>query len=120
MRLKNDPSGIDDLVDFLRNYYEGRGREIRYLSSGTVGRGGDEGDYYYVSCLLDRKHVIKYSIPTAIRTFAGLWVGIGPEYVPIEWVVNQVSAKRFNGDSTSEAVEQNLALLDEYLAGGLA
>ena len=69
--------------------------------------------------MLDKKYAVKYSIPTAIRTFAGLWIGIGPEYVPIEWVVNKEVAKIFNGDSTTEAITHNLAMLDEYLAGRL-
>jgi hypothetical protein len=41
VRLKNDPSGINDLNAFLRDYYESRNREIRFLSPGTFGRGSD-------------------------------------------------------------------------------
>jgi hypothetical protein len=116
VQLKNDPSGIDDLWNLLKSYYKNNNRDIKYLSSGTFGRGNDEGDHYFVNFLLDRKYVLKYSIPTAIRTFALLSLGVGPEFVPLELLVSEDRMHEFNFsmDSTTEAVEHNLALLDKY------
>lgn len=119
MQFRTDASGVDELWDFLRQYYEKKNRGIKFLSSGSVGHYDDEGDHYFVTFLLDRKHVLKYSMPTAIRTSSILWVGIGPEYVPIQWTLGAESSMRFSGDRSSDAVEKNLVLLDEYLAGGL-
>ena len=116
MRLKNDPSGTDDLWNSLKSHYLQSSRSIKFLSSGAYGRGSDEGDHYFINFLLDKKYVLKYSIPTAIRTFAGLWLGMGPEFVPLELLISEdeEDSFNFNGDSTTEAVEHNLALLDKY------
>ncbi|WP_147400570.1 hypothetical protein [Acidovorax cavernicola] len=117
VRLKNDPSGISELTALIKKYYTLRNREILIVSSGTSGRGLNEGDSYYVSFMIDRKHILKYSIPTAIRTFACLWIGIGPEYIPINYAINGKYEELFSVDSTTEAVEKNLELLDDYLSG---
>jgi hypothetical protein len=116
VQLKNDVSGIDQLFNCVYEYYTNSNREIQFLSSGQIGKGGDEGDCYFVNFILDRKYIFRYSIPIAIRTLAGLWIGVGPEYVSIGWLVHEKFYEQFSGNSTTEAVEHNLKLLDEYFA----
>jgi hypothetical protein len=110
---------FDDLWEHLRRFYEKQNRGFKYLSSGLLGRGPDEGDSYYVNFLIDKKYVVRYSIPTAIRTHAAVWIGIGPEFVHIGDLISYDSLNKFSMNSTAEALEINLTLLDEYLAGEL-
>ncbi|MCW8209450.1 hypothetical protein D8B24_21120 [Verminephrobacter aporrectodeae subsp. tuberculatae] len=46
-----------------------------------------------------------------------LSLAIGPNYVPMFWLVTKENESKFSMDSTTEAVVHNLAMLDEYLAG---
>jgi len=108
---------LHELVSFVIENYESKKRPILFLSSGLVGRGVDEGDYCYANFLIDKKTVIRYSIPASIRTFAVLWLGVGPEFAPVEYLLTE--KKIFSGDTTKEAVVHNLKMLDEYLAGRL-
>lgn len=110
---------FDDLFECLRRFYEKQCREFKYLSSGLIGRGLDEGDSFYVNFFIDKKHVVRYTIPTAIRTYAAVWVGIGPEFIHIGLLISSESLNKFSLESTAEALEINLTLLDEYLAGEL-
>jgi hypothetical protein len=121
VELKNNYATIsfNKLWDCLRLFYEKQDRSFKYLSSGLLGRGPDEGDSYYVNFLIDRKHVVRYSIPTAIRTHSMVWVGIGPEYVSIGDLISDASLNKFSMDGTEAAVEINLTLLDKYLSGEL-
>ena len=103
-----------DLSNLLYGYYLARNRERHSL-------GGEEKDGGYSSYLLiDRKHVIEYFIATDRRNFhSGISLGIGPRYINMELLVNEESAEKFSWDNTTDALEQNLALLDDYLAGRL-
>lgn len=117
MSSNNRIEHISELVSFVLEHYESQKRPILFLSSGLSGRGVDEGDHYYANFLIDKKTVIKYSIPASIRTSAGLWLGVGPEFIPIEHFLAEKGI--CNGDSTTEAIVHNLKMLDEYLAGRL-
>lgn len=108
---------LHELISFVIEHYELQKRFVLFLSSGLSGRGVDEGDHHYANFLIDKKTVIKYSIPASIRTFAGLWLGVGPEFAPMEYLLTEKGI--FSGDATKEAVAHNLKMLDEYLAGRL-
>jgi hypothetical protein len=115
VQLKNEISNPEDLFEALTYFYKIKNREMRYLSSGYVGQGGSEGDCFYVSFLLDRQYVLRYSMPNARRTFPVIYLGIGPEYVPIEWLVQKDAEFKLSWEMTSQAVGKNLILLDDFL-----
>jgi hypothetical protein len=113
----NRIESLGELASFVIDFYESQKRPILFLSSGLNGRGVDEGDYHYVNFLIDKKTVIKYSIPASIRTSSNLWLGIGPGFAPMEYLLTEKEI--FSGEATREAITNNLKMLDEYLAGRL-
>ena len=118
MRLKNDVTGLDELFNCLSDFYQSRKRSFSCLDLGVKGNGDSEGDHYYVCFLLDKKTAIRYSIPIAFRTLPDLQLGIGPHYASLSELAdltNENFAYGFYLDSTTEAVEHNLKLLDQYL-----
>jgi hypothetical protein len=115
MQLKNEISNPDELFDLISEWYQTAGRQFRYIASGYVGEVDLEGSFYFVSYLLDKKHLIKYSLPNAIRTIPVISVGIGPEYIPIQWLVDDERSWKISWDQTSGAVVNNLVILDKFL-----
>ena len=104
---------LHQLIKVVMNYYSLHNRDALFLSSGLQGRGVDEGDFLYANFIIDKSYVIRYSIPTSIRTFAGLWLGVGPDFVPLEYLLETQGL--LSGDDTVSAVEKNLGILDSYL-----
>jgi hypothetical protein len=113
VQLKNDASSSLELNECVNAYFEKQNRSCKFLPPKI----SSEGEWYALRFLIDRKHVIEYSIPIDRRNyFATLLVGVGPCFVfPID-LMNEEQAKDFNFsmDSTTEAVEHNLVLLDKY------
>ena len=119
MRLKNNASGLEEFSQCLETYYYERGRNFSILEAGTSGRGGDEGDHYFIIYRIDNKYKIKYSMPTAIRTFACIFVAMDNKFYLIEDLTGEnILESRISGDSTTEAVVDNLVYLDEYFTHG--
>lgn len=103
-----------DLGNLLHEYYRSRGR--RFVALG--GEDKEEGFSSYL--LIDRKHVIEYFVATDQRNFFScVLLGIGPKYVPLNWIVGEESDAKFRMGNTVDALEENLRLLDEYLDGHL-
>jgi hypothetical protein len=103
VQLKNDASSSLELNECVNAYFEKQNRSCKFLPPKI----SSEGEWYALRFLIDRKHVIEYSIPID---------GVGPCFVfPID-LMNEEQAKDFNFsmDSTTEAVEHNLVLLDKY------
>lgn len=115
VRLKNKISNPEELFEIMFEWYQSAGRQFRYISSGYVGETDLEGSYYFVSCFLDKKHLIKYSLPNAMRTIPIISIGVGPEYIPVQWFVDDEQSWKISWDQTSEAVVNNLIILDKFL-----
>lgn len=111
MQLKNDLGSQNLLNRTIRQYYESGNRTARnFLSSQD-----DEGTYY-TYFLVDRKHPIRYSIGLDRNVWLGaLELGIGPHYFGPAAFWSYDNYKRFSMDATTESVERNLSLLDEFL-----
>lgn len=114
MRLRSDKSGLDDLYDVIEQYYQKQKREIIIVDLGTEGNGADEGSSYYIAFLLDKKNVIKYTMPIAIRTFPWIFIGTGPLFVSYDKLMPMDIVSKISLDNTTEAIEHNLELLDLY------
>lgn len=119
MESKNDPTNAMELRLVLQDFYEKQGQHFYCVTYGASGRGCDEGDHLYMEYLLDKKHVIKFTVPTAIRTFGTIGIGVGPAYIPIELFISSESNSKFFGAKSRKSIEGDLFLLNEYLAGKL-
>ncbi|WP_265645314.1 hypothetical protein [Verminephrobacter aporrectodeae] len=122
MELKNDPQSHAALDACIDKYYRDKGVPCRPYGEGIVKTSVIDGkvyeDEYERIYFVARKYFINYSIPIDTRNFfAMLSLAIGPNYVPMRWLVTEENKSKFSMDSTTEAVVHNLAMLDEYLAG---
>jgi hypothetical protein len=124
INLGHDEESHNALTLTIEQYYSSRKR-VCYRRSGIVihtsvidGRTLEDG--YSVKYIIDRKHFFQYFIPIDTRNFfAHLSFGIGPEYESMYSLVSESNQSKFSMESTTEAVANNLAMLDEYLAGRL-
>lgn len=124
MELKNDLPSRNALDACIDEYYSrknlpcipyGEGKTKTSMIDGQVYEEAYEQVYFVA-----RKYFIKYSIPIDTRNFyAMLSLAIGPNYVPMRWLVTEKNQSQFSMDSTTISVAHNLAMLDEYLAGRL-
>ena len=66
--------------------------------------------------LIDRKHIAKYSIGIDRDTYLGvLLLAIGPHYFSASQFWSYENSQRFTLEASTEGVEKNLRLLDEFL-----
>jgi hypothetical protein len=110
---QNFDSARDEIVDIVLDHYGVRKKDVRFIGSGLLGQEGHEGSCFYISFLICHSFVIRFTLPNAPRTFGGLWFGVGPEYVPVEWVFN--TDQKFSSDISEFSIRRNLQLLDECL-----
>ena len=113
MQLKNDIESRNALDQTIYAYYKKVGnRHVRNFSH-AVDPSEMHFDTYF---LVDRKHVIRYGI----NFDRGFWLGavalgIGPHYFGAADFWSYENSTRFTLEATTEGVEKNLALLDEFL-----
>ncbi|WP_265645315.1 hypothetical protein [Verminephrobacter aporrectodeae] len=124
MKLKNDLQSYAALDACIDKYYRNKGLPCLPYGEGIVKTSVIDGriyeEVYEKVYFVARKYFIKYGIPIDTRNFfAMLFLAIGPNYVPMFWLVTEENDSKFSMDSTTEAVTHNLAMLDEYLAGRL-
>ena len=111
MQLKNDQQSRNALDDTISSYYQKRSRSGRNF----LHTDDPDGEAYYSYFLIDRKYAIRYSIGVD----RGMWLGalelaIGPHYFGADAFWSYENYKRFSMDATTESVEKNLMLLDEF------
>src|SRR5690606_19747203 len=112
MQLKNDQPSLERLYAEIDSYYESRGRFVRIFSNYAY----EDKTGFSVEFIIDRTHVVRYSIGEDRGFFlSALELGIGPRlFSPcVFWSPDE--SERFCMDSTPEAIEANLKLLDEFL-----
>lgn len=113
MQLKDDIESKNALDRAILEFYKENGnRDVRiFLHS----KSEDEMEYR-THFLLDRQYVIEYGIGFD-RGFwlGGVALGIGPHYFSPSYFWSYEDANRFTLEATTEGVEKNLALLDEFL-----
>ena len=116
MQLKNDIKGFNLLFETVRNYYKNNGdRKISFISYSPP------ADYqkYETEFLLDRRYVVKYQIGVDREINMGvLALAIGPYYFGAADFWSYKDSERFTLEATTEGVEKNLGLLDEFLGYG--
>lgn len=113
VQLKNDLDGRNLLDETIYSYYRKNGNRHVSNFSHTEDPEWDGFDTYF---LIDRKHVIRYGISQD----RGFWLGavslaIGPHYFGAADFWSYEDSQRFTLEATTEGVEKNLGLLDEFL-----
>lgn len=112
-QLINDTESFGVLILTVSEYYRARRRSIFMVHYQEP----TEGAAYLVRFVVDRKYAVEYYIDSDPRMggfFGGVRLGIGPEYVnPIVFWSDEAD-RRFYNAATIEAIQKNLALLDEF------
>lgn len=116
MQLKNEINSLDPLYNTVAEYYSDRGRRCLIFDAVLPGESVDSG--FYIRFLLDRKHVLEYRMERERGFFLSVVsLAIGPHYFTPGDFWDYENSQRFNLDASTEAIEQNLKLLDEFLYG---
>jgi len=111
MQLKNDANGRNTLRETVLNHYERKGKKITAFLRSTT----DDG-WRYEHYLLDGKYVFKYGIGVDRNSLiGGICLAIGPHYFGPADFWDYPNSERFSMEASTEAVERNLCLLDEFL-----
>lgn len=118
MLLKNDAESKLAVIDAVKNYYKTdySGDMVRHFKSSEV-EGWNGFDEFF---LIKKKYVIKYGIVENDRSpgrfLGGLSLAIGPYFFSPSEFWSYKDSERFEMSATTEAVIQNLKLLEEFLA----
>ena len=105
--------GLNMLDDAIQEYYSKNGnRHIRKFKSSE----NKDWGWHYLHYLVDRRHVIRYGIGQDRNVWVGgLELAIGPSYFEAADFWSYANSERFTLEASTEGVERNLALLDEFL-----
>jgi hypothetical protein len=110
MKIENDENGSFLLVETIEAYYRLQGRECR-----SLGREVHENESIFLQFIIDKKHIIGYALAIDTRNYyTAPSIGIGPCFVDPWYLMGFEFGQGFSMANTSEAVEQNLKLLDQY------
>ncbi len=111
MLLKNDLERCNALREIIKSHY-GDERPISFHGYSGVNLAGDSETVF----LLDRRHVIKYSMGYDRGGLLGaVAIAIGPIFFSAADFWSYEDSKRFKMEVDSEAVLHNLRMLDIFL-----
>lgn len=115
MLLKNDDHSFGLLFNTIGNYYEKNGnRVVKRFENEKPSSDVDTG--YFVRFLLERKYVVEYRIVQDRGIFLSVpSLAIGPHYFMPSDFWDYQNFERFKLEASTEAIEHNLKLLDEFL-----
>lgn len=114
MQLGNDFKSFQSLYESVNSFY-GTYANRHWTIFEDLAPG--QGDRYYVRFLADRTHVIEYAVATDRGLqLSGVSLAIGPRYFGPADFWSYENSKRFALEATTEAIEQNLRLLDEFFS----
>lgn len=115
MQLDEINSRMSSFIDQVTSFYKSQGRTCALLASNVM-----EGESYSMDFLIDRRLVIRCSLPIDKRNFyAVLLIGIGPHFVHPMMLMEYEEASRYSMDDGVEFVMRNFRLLDEHLERGI-
>ena len=112
MLLRNDEQGWNELNATINNYFTKQNRQVFVFSSPSP-KSGNSLEFCF---LIDRKYIAKYCIGIDRDTYLGvLLLAIGPHYFSAAQFWSYENSQRFTLEASTEGVERNLRLLDEFL-----
>jgi hypothetical protein len=115
VQLRNEMNSFDILFNTVTFFYNrDKGRHVLIFETKFPSEDIDAG--YYVRYLFDSKHVVEYRMANDRHTFLSiLSLAIGPHYFTPADFWDYENPQRFSLDASTEAIEHNLKLLDEFL-----
>lgn len=115
VQLRNEMESFDALFNAVSLFYERQGKRKIVIFEEKYPDGDIESGYF-VRYLLDRKYVVEYRI-VSDRNFllSVLSLAIGPHYFSPGDFWDYENSQRFRLEASTEAIAQNLLLLDEFL-----
>ncbi len=113
MQLSDNIDGKNLLEATIIEYYKTHGPRTATIFLRTEDR---EWGYFYAHWLLDRKHVIRYGVGVDRGVLmGGVELAIGPHYFGPADFWSYEASQRFTLEASTDGVERNLKLLDEFL-----
>jgi hypothetical protein len=115
VQLKNDMGSFDLLFNTASSYYREHGdRQIIIFEEQYPSDDSERG--YFIRYLLSKKHVVEYRV-NSDRGFllSIVSIAIGPHYFSPGDFWDYKNSQRFSLEASTEAIVQNLKLLDEFL-----
>lgn len=116
MALSNTRDDLEMLRKFVEVYYEKQNRSVVPVSLSPTPDRHNEG-WFSWTFLIDRKHVINYSIGPSDRGtgyLGGISLAIGPHFFSPSDFWSYENSQRFKMGTETFDVEQNLKLLDDF------
>lgn len=115
MQLKNEAESFDLLFNTVSSYYRKYGnRQIVIFEEKYPSDDFEFG--YFVRYLLDKKHVVEYRVKSDRGLLLSIVsIAIGPHYFSPGDFWNYENSQRFSLEASTEAIDHNLKLLDEFL-----
>lgn len=115
MLLKNDEQSFELLFNAIGDYYKKKGNRVAYRFENVKPNSDMDADYF-VRFLLEKKHVVEYRITEDRGYFISVpSLAIGPHYFNPEEFWDYENSQRFTLEASTEGIERNLKLLDEFL-----
>lgn len=112
-RIRNNAEGLASLCNEIESYYKKNGDRFVYIFDTKLP--GEDADIY-VRFLMDKQHVIEYSINEDRRMMlGGALLAIGPQYFSPAFFWSFEDGERFRIDTYPDDIEHNLRLMDEFL-----
>jgi hypothetical protein len=109
--LRNDEQGWNELRNSVLSHYKKCELQVSFFA--PEDHQSDDLETYF---LIDRKHVVRYLIGLDRGMYLGvLQLAIGPHYFSAADFWSYEASQRFSLEASTEAVEKNLRLLDEFL-----
>lgn len=111
VQLSNDEISWNFLSETIQNHYREQGRTVSIFSAPAP----NQGNSLEFCFLIDRRYVAKYLIGWDRSYLGTLLLAVGPHYFSAADFWDYPNYERFSIEATTEAVERNLSLLDEFL-----
>jgi hypothetical protein len=113
VQLKNNLSSSDALYNYVSTFYFDLGRKCVIFEHELPSDDVESG--YFIRFLLDRRHVIEYKIAVDRGLLLSIVsLAIGPQYFTPGDFWDYKNAQRFSLEASTDAVDCNLKLLDEF------
>jgi hypothetical protein len=111
VQLSNDEKSWNLLSETIHGYYSERGRIVSVFSAPAPSKNSPLEFCF----LIDRKYVAKYTIGWDRSYLGVIQLAIGPHYFSAADFWDYPNHERFSIEASTEAVERNLSLIDEFL-----
>ena len=104
-----------DLMSIISSYYE---KHISFIAKEDSAYEYETDTSFNVDFFIDRRYILRYSIPkpNVIREYGAIYLGIATHFTHTSELMNYKESEKFSRNTNKEAVEQNLRLMDVYLA----